>query len=87
MFFFFFFTKREELQKFWLNEVLMGNKVVHWLALSPQSKKVQSLNLTADWDLTVWGFHVLPLPVWVSPGYSGFLLWSKDMQIILTGFS
>ncbi len=34
-----------------------------------------------------WSLHVLPVPVWVFSGYSGFLPQSKDMQVRLIGDS
>ena len=30
--------------------------------------------------LSVWSLHVLPVPAWVSSGYSGFPHHHKDMQ-------
>ena len=37
--------------------------------------------------LSVCGLHVLPVPVWVSFEYSGFLPQSKDMHVRLIGGS
>jgi len=35
--------------------------------------------------VTVWSLHILPMPAWVSSGYSGFLPQSKDVRIRLIG--
>lgn len=47
--------------------------VVQWLALLPHSRKVLGVSLLGDWGLFVWSLYMLPVPVWVSSVYSGFL--------------
>lgn len=47
--------------------------LVQQLALSPHSTTVLSSNLTTNGGLSAWCSHVLPLPVWVYSGCSGFL--------------
>lgn len=48
--------------------------VVQWFVLSCHSKKILGLNP----DLSVWSLRVLPVFMWVSSGYAGFLSPSKD---------
>ena len=50
-----------------------------------QNKKVPGSNVGRG--LSVWILHVLPVLVWVSSGYSGFLPQSKDMHVSLIGGS
>jgi len=36
-------------------------------------------------SLSVWSLHVLPVSAWVSSGCSGFVPYSKDVQVRLIG--
>lgn len=49
-----------------------------WFTLRTVSKKILGSNLPPDWGL--------PIPVWVSSRYSGFLPDSEDLQIRSSGF-
>src|SRR4029434_4403711 len=65
--------------------VLRVLRVSHLLALSPLSKKALGSRPGPSrlfQVLSVWSLHGLPVPAWVSSGYSGFPHHHKDMHCI-----
>lgn len=48
---------------------------VWWLSLWPHSMKVLVSHLLANWSLSVWSLHILPM----LSEYTGFLPQSKDV--------
>lgn len=61
--------------------------VVQQLALLAHSKTVLGLNPPANCSLSMWGLHVLFMPVLISSGCPGILPLSKDLLIRLTGYT